>query len=143
MSGDQATVAFLLEHGATVNAMSAGGTLSISSGMYLVYSSPSHYAALVGSVAMLRVLGRKGADLTALDHFSRTPLSYAVQNLNEEAVDFLSELKHPYRGELFSAGPKDDYLGPGHECPVLGAFTMRSKRIRQCLYAIVVTLIWW
>ena len=68
------------------------------------YSATAHYAAMLGSTELLLTLKQRGADLAALDHRSRTPLLYAVENLNTEAVEFLVKQKHR----------KKRYLGSGH-----------------------------
>lgn len=87
------------------------------------YSSPAHYAAIIGSTELLLTLERHGADLTALDYSSRTPLSYAVENLNEAAVELLVKRKYP----------RKRYLGSGHvwrdKEQEAGAVT--SKRISE------------
>jgi ankyrin repeat protein len=108
------------------------------------YSSPAHYAAMIGSTKLLRALRRHGADaaLTALDHQSRTPLSYAVENLNESAVKFLVGQKHPKRGPLFGwCYPlfgkciSQSYLGSGHvwQDKKLKAAAIPSEPIKEAL----------
>ena len=105
MSGDRATVAFLLEQGLDPNDQSSRSISRLMTEAFPAYSSTAHYAAMRGSTELLLKLKQRHADLTALDHQSRTPLSYAVENLNTEAVEFL--VKQKYR--------KNQYLGPGHK----------------------------
>ena len=122
MSGDSATVSFLLEQGWKANVQSWRSILNWSTDVSPLYSSPAHYAAMNGSRELLKALSRRGADadLTNLDHKSRTPLSYAVQTANEAAVKLLVEQKHPRRGPIlgwcfFAKCVSRTYLGPGHE----------------------------
>ncbi|KAH9209267.1 ankyrin repeat-containing domain protein, partial [Leptodontidium sp. 2 PMI_412] len=84
MSGNRATVAFLLEKGFKATTESRKTWKA-----YPPYSSPAHYAAIVGDAQLLKMLERKGADLTAMNAVHRTPLSYAVENGNEDAVELL------------------------------------------------------
>ena len=99
-----------LEHEWYIMASFLGGGSSSPS---LLYSSPAHYAATIGSTELLKDLRRRSADadLTALDHLSRTPLSYAVENQNEFAVKLLVDQKYPRRGWNSIS---HTYLGPGH-----------------------------
>ncbi|KAI4264305.1 MAG: hypothetical protein L6R42_000580 [Xanthoria sp. 1 TBL-2021] len=115
MSGSRATVAFLLERGLQANAQSTNYVSGFSTEAYPPYSSPAHYAAAVGSAEILVALERRRADLTALDHRLRTPLSYAVENLNVAAVLLLVERKPRKASGWFSGSTTDTtYLGSGH-----------------------------
>ncbi|MCJ1265248.1 Ankyrin-1 [Lobaria immixta] len=115
MSGNRATVALFLEGGLQAKDQSTNFVTGFFTGAYPPYSSPAHYAAVAGSIETLSTLERRGADLTALDHLSRTPLSYAVENLNEAAVELLVQRKPPKRsGWLFGFGVSNTYLGSGH-----------------------------
>ncbi|KAF5608302.1 Pfs NACHT and ankyrin domain protein [Fusarium subglutinans] len=71
-SGNPALVAYLLERGFPVNDQ---GTVEGSQ-----YSSPAHYAAMIGSVEILHLLKSSGSAVTSLDFWNRTPLSYAIQH---------------------------------------------------------------
>lgn len=51
------------------------------------YSDPAHYAAIVSSNDLLYLIGRRGADMTALNHRSRTPLPYSGEYLNRDAIN--------------------------------------------------------
>jgi len=104
MSGSPATVAFLLEQGMDPNDQSSRSISRWMTDAFPAYSAAAHYAAILGSTRLLLILKQRGADLAALDHRSRTPLSYAVENLNTEAVEFL--VKQKYRNQR--------YLGSGH-----------------------------
>ena len=115
MSGNRATVAFFLERGLQAKDQSTNCISGFFTDAYPPYSSPAHYAAIVGSTELLFALERRGADLTALDHLSRTPLSYAVEKLNEAAVELLVKRKHRNRsGWLFGSRVSNTYLGSGH-----------------------------
>ncbi|KAL8672384.1 MAG: hypothetical protein Q9168_003157 [Polycauliona sp. 1 TL-2023] len=115
MSGDRATVAFLLERGLRADDQSWNTIPSMFTKAYPPYSSPAHYAAMVGSVLILEALDGKLADLTALDHRRRTPLSYAVEHLNVAAVERLVKCKYRGRsGGLFGSRATNTYLGSGH-----------------------------
>jgi len=144
MSGNRPTVAFLLERGWKANSQSSRSIFGWFTDASLRYSSPAHYAAIVGSKELLNDLRRRGAnaDLTALDHLSRTPLSYAVENLDESAVELLVERKHPKRGPLFGwCYPffgkciSQSYLGSGHvwQDRKLEVAAIPSKSIKEAL----------
>ncbi|KAK2768255.1 hypothetical protein FQN54_000107 [Arachnomyces sp. PD_36] len=53
--------------------------------------TPLHFAALSGSLGMVRFLKGKGADSSIRDPYGRTPISYAVYKGYEEVVQFLRE----------------------------------------------------
>lgn len=112
MSGDKATVAFFLEQGVPSSQQSKK-----SSNDYPAYSSPAHYAAMIGSKEMLLALERTGADLTTLDHRSRMPLSYAIEAIQLDAVEFLVRQKYKKRGWVLKYSINDRYLGAGHVWP--------------------------
>lgn len=115
MAGSQTTVAFLLERNLQANDQSANRVSNYLTQAYPPYSSPAHYAAMVGSVEILGQLERRKGDLTALDYRLRTPLSYAVGNLNAAAVDFLVQKDYPPRsGWIFGSRVTNIYLGSGH-----------------------------
>ena len=141
-SGDRATVVFFLERGWKANRQSWRSIFNWSTDSSPLYSSPAHYAAMNGSTALLEALWRRGADadLTSLDHRSRTPLSYAVENVNEAAVKFLVKRKHPRRGPIlgwcfFGKCALRSYLGPGHvwQDSNLRATAIPSIPIRRAL----------
>ena len=113
MSGDRATVNRLLESKAKVNDQSTNFWRRTFNDGYPAYSAAVHYAAVVGSKEILFDLERKGANLAALDHLQRTPLSYAVENGNEAAVERLIRVKYPV-GWLRRSAAAVDLLGPGH-----------------------------
>ena len=110
MSGDRATVAFLLERGLAADGQSS----SSSSDALRPYSAPAHYAAIVGLTKLLQTLERRQADLTALDFMGRTPLSYAIENLHEEVVELLVTRKPLGRAATRAKSANLAYLGPGH-----------------------------
>ena len=115
MSGSRATVAFLLERGLQANDQSTNYVSRFFTEAYPPYSSPAHYAAVVGSAEILIALERRRADLTALDHRLRTPLSYAVENLNVAAVELLVQRKYRNRsGWITGSRITNTYLGSGH-----------------------------
>lgn len=97
MSGSRATVALFLEGGLQAKDQSTNYVTGFFTGAYPPYSSPAHYAAVAGSIETLSTLERRGADLTTMGHLSRTPLSYAVENLNEAAVELLVQRRPPKR----------------------------------------------
>ena len=113
MSGSRPTVAFFLDRGLNANEKSWQAFGGWFSSRLPLYSSPAHYAATIGSTELLKDLRRRGADadLTALDHRSRTPLSYAVENQNGFAVKLLVDQKYPRRGWNSIS---HTYLGSGH-----------------------------
>ncbi|KAI4116791.1 MAG: hypothetical protein LQ338_007661 [Usnochroma carphineum] len=119
MSGDRATADFLLPPAAKFDKRARDQSTNYLSGFftgaYPPYSAPAHYAAMVGSTKILGLLERRNADLATLDHRSRTPLSYAVEHLNEAAVELLVKQRHPVRrGWLSGSRVSNTYLGPGH-----------------------------
>lgn len=138
MSGSRPTVAFFLDRGWNANGTSRqtfweafwGDTPSPS----LLYSSPAHYAA---TTELLKDLRRRGADadLTALGHRSRTPLSYAVENQNEFAVKLLVDQKYPRRGWNSIS---HTYLGSGHvwHDKKRKAAAIPSKEIKKALKSV-------
>ncbi|KAH6718337.1 hypothetical protein BKA61DRAFT_717107 [Leptodontidium sp. MPI-SDFR-AT-0119] len=133
MSGNRATVAFLLEKGFKATTESRKTWKA-----YPPYSSPTHYAAIVGDAQLLKMLERKGADLTAMNAVHRTPLSYAVENGNEDAVESLVKRKYPDRGGIFtsaSKAPSLTYLGKGHVWGGKGSglASVSSDRIKKAL----------
>lgn len=115
MSGSRATVAFLLERGLQANDQSTNYVSRFFTKAYPPYSSPAHYAAAVGSAEILIALERRRADLTALDHRQRTPLSYAVENTNVAAVELLVQY-NPRKKSWWIFGDRitNTYLGSGH-----------------------------
>ena len=134
ISEDRATVAFLLEHGWKPHVQSSGSWFSDA---LPPHSSPAHYAAMIGSTELLRALRRHGsdADMTALDHRSRTPLSYAVEHLNELAVKYLVDRRPPSRGRLSGDRVAARYLGSGHvwQDKKLKAAAITNERIKEAL----------
>lgn len=86
-NNDIDTVAVLVSHGASVNAVTStagGGT------------TPLHSAALqavvTGSVEIIAILAAVGADLEAADHEGNTPLHVAAANGHTEAIELLLSL---------------------------------------------------
>jgi ankyrin repeat protein len=132
MSGSRAMVAFLLEKGFEVTKKSKKSKTGLQP-----YSSPAHYAAVVGSTELLLMLERRGADLTALDFLYRTPLSYAVGNLNEDAVELLSKRKYKERRGWFQTAKSawmPTYLGKGHVLDNSDSTTVkRNVRIQKAM----------
>jgi ankyrin repeat protein len=53
--------------------------------------TPLHFAALSGSLGMVKFLKEKGADSSIRDPYGRTPISYAVYKGYEDVVQFLQE----------------------------------------------------
>ena len=113
MSGNRATVAFLLERGTKVDDESDRLVVGMFTAALPPYSTPAHYAAMVDSAELLLMLEQKGADLAAFDHLSRTPLSYAVEELNVLAVKFLIKRKYP-KYLLYFGSTNLRYLGLEH-----------------------------
>ncbi|KAF5618672.1 ankyrin repeat-containing protein [Fusarium sp. NRRL 52700] len=104
-SGNPALVAYLLERGFPVNDQ---GTTEGSE-----YSSPAHYAAMTGSAEILYLLKSSECLMTSLDFRERTPLSYAVEHEQVQAVSFLVRQASSDR----STPSKDVvtcHLGSGH-----------------------------
>ncbi|KAI4160143.1 MAG: hypothetical protein LQ342_006001 [Letrouitia transgressa] len=100
MSGNQATVALLLNQ--DIDSRKQAKTHRHIMQLLLVRSRFYSYL-------------KEGVPLAALDYRSRTPLSYAVEHLNEAAVEVLVKHKHPKRrGWLFGSTVSGTYLGPGH-----------------------------
>ncbi|KAI9705828.1 MAG: hypothetical protein M1836_005234 [Candelina mexicana] len=136
MSGSRATVAFLLERSLKATDQSTNYVTSFFTQAYPPYSSPAHYAAGVGSAEILIALERRRADLTALDYQRRTPLSYAVENLNVAAVELLVQRKYRKRsGWVFGSPVTNTYLGSGHVWPDKkhGAAAISNPRIVHAL----------
>ncbi|KAE9362574.1 ankyrin [Stipitochalara longipes BDJ] len=127
ISGSQATVNFLLEQGfLEAKSQSSGGKLTDG---WPPYSSPVHYAAAVGSIELLLALKQKGAEMTTLDHKSRTPLSYAVESMHEAIVEILIHQSQP-KNFLRIKSAASQYLGGGHLWP---KSLISNKRIIKAL----------
>ncbi|KAL2073659.1 hypothetical protein VTL71DRAFT_10985 [Oculimacula yallundae] len=131
MSGNRAVVAFFLEKGlkATTDSRKTKKCYP-----YASYSSPAHYAAVVGDTKLLEMLQRRGADLTAEDYLHRTPLSYAVENLNEDAVELLVKQKYMEEKGWLRNSPKL-FLGSGHVWGEIGSglASISSSRIKNAM----------
>jgi ankyrin repeat protein len=133
MSRNRATVAILLERGMKVDDESSRSVVGMFTAALPPYSTPAHYAAMVGSTELLLMLEQKGADLTAFDHLSRTPLSYAVEELNVSAVKLLIKRKYP-KHLLYFNSTYLRYFGLGHVWHEETTKTAsRYRRIRKLL----------
>ena len=72
-------VKVLLDHHASVNVRSAGGT------------TPLQKAAQNGNLEVCKLLLEKGADLAARDDAGKTPLAYAIEGKHEAVALLLRE----------------------------------------------------
>jgi ankyrin repeat protein len=140
MSGNRAAVAFLLEKGVKAT----GGSSSTWNEAFPPYSSPAHYAAIVGSAELLKALERRKVSLTIKDFQDRTPLSYAVEHQNEDVVELLVKRKHRDGGGIFSStnsAAYSTYFGDGHlaQIPGFKLDEVKSSRIKKVLTGLGMT----
>jgi ankyrin repeat protein len=82
----------LLDRGVNVNLPTRPGRIPVSS----LRSTPLHYAAAIGNLAMVRLLLRNGADVNARNFAGRTPLYEAIQHghilMVSELIDHHAEV---------------------------------------------------
>ena len=98
-------VKFLVEHGANVNAITRDSETDNAEMINLVMATPLHYASLAGCFKTAKILIDSGANLTAKNKQSNTPLHLAVKNKNFWHGEFfnIKELV-PVQEALLDAG---------------------------------------
>ena len=95
----------MVEHGANVNAITRDSETDNAEMINLVMATPLHYASLAGCFKTAKILIESGANLTAKNKQSNTPLHLAVKNKNFWHGEFfnIKELV-PVQKALLDAG---------------------------------------